>query len=203
MTEHPIIFSGPMVCAILEGRKTQTRRVVKRKNCVTYDYYPGDQWWLGKHPSGEGFWAVDIPSGPSEALKRSRIGLSGFPCPSSVGTRLWVREAFCSPREHIVGYKADAECGAWIGDGKGGRIWMHHGVLLESPAYGDRFAGGLYLTSRSINEYGGKWRSPIHMPRWASRITVEITDVRVQRVQEIGANDAIEEGIDGAGGDDE
>ena len=125
MAERPIIFSGPMVRAILEGRKTQTRRVCK----LTHS---------GHLRKGQKRWHPEDP----EASKG---------CPYAVGDRLWVREAFAS---HASGfdYRADGDTTAL-------------------------------------------WRSPIHMPRSASRITLAVTDIRVQRVQDISEADALAEGV--------
>lgn len=132
MKERPITFSGLMVRAILDGTKTQTRRVLK------------DGFW--------NWWQVNDP-----------VCLSRMRCPYGVpGDRLWVREAF----------SRDILC-----DGK-------HGIAYR--------ADGDDQINREEGEY---WRSAVHMPRWASRITVEITDVRAQRINQISAQDAIAEGI--------
>ena len=125
--ERPILFSGAMVRAILEGRKTQTRRVVK--------------------PT----------SGPHSIEKT--IGRPG--------DLLWVRETW------------------GIHDADPARAWFR-----ADPGVEDCVAK---------STAGWKWRPSIHMPRWASRITLRLTDVRVERVQEISADDAIAEGIDRPG----
>lgn len=144
MTDRPIIFSAPMVRALLDGRKTQTRRVLKPQprlglygdgSIIRNDYFV----WEPKPGRVIPFtdtcayqWREHLPYAP--------------------GDRLWVREAwFPAPYPHIH-YRADGEL--------------------------DR-----------------KWKSPIHMPRWASRLTLIVTDVRVQRVQEISGEDARAEGI--------
>ena len=151
----PIIFSGPMARAILEGRKTQTRRVLKPqpkvlKNGSWYRPFPvaaPNQWHyaLGDHIHGY------------------------LTSPYSRGNILWVRESFSTHQDpyHLPPYDYDATIGAcWY--------WAD-----GNPKYGD-------------------WVRPkpsIHMPRWASRITLEVTEVRVQRLQEISCADAIAEGI--------
>ena len=139
MIERPIIFSGPMVRAICEGRKTQTRRVLK---LVTNGAIP------------------HIPP-------RSPYG-----CP---GDRLYVRESFC------IGYPTDGGYSAipWTGadpqqDGK-----VFYRAAGEEPP----------------DEPQRPWRPSIHMPRWASRITLEVTSVRLQRLQDITPDDAIAEGV--------
>ena len=137
MNERPILFSAPMVRAILAGTKTQTRRVVK--------------------PQAIGQWGPVVP------------------CPyGQPGDRLWVREslAYDSERGH---YYAATEPGT-LGN-PSGRTYVDYDN--ETPAIG--------LPARSI--------PCIHMPRWASRITLEFTAVRVERLQDISEADAVAEGV--------
>ena len=156
--EHPILFKGELVRAILDGRKTVTRRVVKdapsdadsAMRCVAaetcIDMKPGSV-----------FWRFGVPGGISE----------GFRCPYGVpGDRLWVREALrCS------------DCWRYAADD----VMVVIGNLAEAVGWAFR------------NE---KRHCPsIHMPRWASRITLEVTDVRVERLQEISTLDAMAEGV--------
>ena len=157
--EHPILFSAPMVKAILEGRKTQTRRVVKPQPKLdpagaTFRYQKGSalcSYWV-----------------PNDAGIRDISRLCAEQCPYGVpGDRLWVKETFVeyppllpTDSHGTVHYHADDE---------------HDGV-------------------RPWN--GQKWKPSIFMPRWASRITLEIEYVRVQRLQEISEEDAIAEGIE-------
>lgn len=149
MKERPILFSGPMVRAILEGRKTQTRRVVKPQ--PTDDGH-GPKWYSG----------FDNVPGTIE---------TNFPMPihcpyGQPGDRLWVRET-----------------------------WAQH------PEFTHRSSGGcLYRADRGGDYQGAAqgdfcWRPSIHMPRWASRITLEITGARVERLQDISEEDAKAEGI--------
>lgn len=160
MSDKPIIFSAPMVRALLAGRKTQTRRVLKpqpefRGGCG--DWHDAEEWgW--ETEDGDQLSVLDIaPNGYHR------------------GDRLWVREAWrfdiewddCKPSDFD---RADAIC--YEADG-------HH----ETRAWGHPFNLG-------------RLRSPIHMPRWASRLTLTVTDVRVQRVQEISEADAVAEGIE-------
>lgn len=163
--ERPIIFSGPMVRAILEGRKTQTRRVVK----------PQPEW-----NNEEYGWRFDQrPTGYSTSTSATSVTerLAKFKCPyGAPGDRLWVREAwadlrgkgFCKP----VSYRADTlnKYGSEDGD-----------------------------VQRCRLEYGVNWKPSIHMPRWASRITLEVTVVRRERLQEISEADAVAEGIERLG----
>lgn len=147
MKEHPILFTGAMVCAIREGRKTQTRRVIKPqpewKPEGGYDWYQRDRRELWQQYTAEEF------------LKRSPYGVPG--------DLLWVREAWTE----------------WQFSTRGGRL-LPKRVVYKADAE-------LHGT--------GLWRPSIHMPRWASRITLEVTEVRVERVQEIEAEDCEAEGI--------
>lgn len=148
MNERPILFSGPMVRAILSGSKTQTRRVVKPQPA------PKDTWdWAwpipGKNvtPGTHAYWRDDY-----------RPNLSRY-CPFQEGMRLWVRETFCNSPDGVI-YRATEH---------------EHGIT-------------------PCDDYD-IWKPSIFMPRWASRITLEITAVRVERVQDISEADARAEGI--------
>lgn len=159
MPERPIIFSGPMVLAVLEGRKTQTRRVLNpqpetRRFCTA----------CGLH---EGEWAACEAPECGDLTEPQPVSLR---LPYAVGDRLWVRERFSGPHDYE---KERWPPRAWF---TGDPIWY--------------WADG--------NPVGGDWTRPkpsIHMPRWASRITLEVTDVRVQRLQEISEEDAVAEGF--------
>jgi hypothetical protein len=151
-SEKPIIFSGPMVRAILDGKKTQTRRVVKPQpgalviNAGKVSAHAKPAWrWETQHEQ------VEAP----------------FACPyGKPGDTMWVRETcdFCAGDEFVpvadrrIVYRADDE-----------------------QAKPTTF---------------GRWCSPIHMPRWASRLSLRITDVRVERLQEISEEDAKAEGVE-------
>lgn len=168
MTDKPIIFSAPMVRALLGGRKTQTRRVLnpqppaqpkanchpanKPRHAAPYlDAYCGEPR-TPQNPRGQGrdwhWWQVDDRPGPVACRS-----------PYAPGNRLWVREAYdkIASQPGAVFYRADYE--AKHGDGA-----------------------------------GLGWAPSIHMPRWASRLTLAVTEVRVQRLQEISEADAKAEG---------
>lgn len=153
----PILFKGDMVRAILDGRKTQTRRVVKLPSDAEHVEYSGVP-----NP-GITYWTTDCSHYD--------------PCPfGKPGDRLWVRETF----KLLLGenHKKCPERGGCHADNV---VWAADGVR-EHPK------GGKAL-----------WRPSIHMPRWASRITLEITDVRVQRLQDISDEDAVAEGFEWTG----
>jgi hypothetical protein len=161
MKERPILFSAPMVRAILEGRKTQTRRVVKpprnRDSFVVLNH--GEGWWPYQSDDGES----EVCSDGNERPYNSPYG--------QPGDRLWVREAFRF-------YDSRTECACY------------------DPCNCARDNGKpIYrATADCSGEY--KWKPSIHMPRWASRITLEIVSVRVERLNEIRPADCIAEGIE-------
>ncbi len=152
VAERPIIFSGTDVRAILDGRKTQTRRIVKPQPPATHQF------------SG---WCIATTRRKDEGGAVWRAGEDGVRlidphranCPyGQPGDRLWVRETWAEhpdfPGCRYAIYRADPECE--------------------------------YDTDR--------WRPSIHMPRWASRITLEVTEVRAERLQDISEGDAMAEG---------
>lgn len=151
MKERPILFSGPMVRAILAGRKTQTRRICKK---AWWDEFT----WAGDvYPARESGWIAWWPKGDAEFTKRAY--LDGFLCPyGQPGDRLWVRETWL------------------LVDDMNGSQQVHY---------------------RADNEdIPGSWKPSLFMPRWASRISLEITGVRVERLQGITEEDAQKEGVE-------
>ena len=154
--ERPILFSGEMVRAILDGRKTQTRRIVK---CKDLDFQGGGEEWNDPR-----FWGFETENGYWFMLKADPKAPDEFqiPCPyGNPGERLWVRETFAYTDQS----------------------------LNVEPGYVYRATDPDWSTLD-----GFKWKPSIFMPREASRITLEITDVRVERLQEISREDAIAEG---------
>lgn len=163
---RPIPFSAPMVRALLEGRKTQTRRIVKPQP----DY---------------------VRDGAAYVQKYKDAGVS-VPCPyGKPGDRLWVKETWqyhdwTEDGYPWIRYHADGSdkfCEN-IPDEWDERL-QNIFAELSDPANYD-------IEKRASDR---RWRPSIHMPRWASRITLEITDVRVERVQEISEEDAKAEGV--------
>ncbi len=171
--ERPILFSGPMVRAILNGRKTQTRRIVKQ---LVAD--PGCARLLHTDPvHGVATLGHSIPDDP--------VPLD-VPCPyGAEGDRLWVRETFGLEWVKEEYFWNDANGGSrsdlrWACGGQEGERWYY----ADGEAPGE-------------TEHGGHFdkRPSIHMPRWASRINLEVTGVRAERVQEITGPNAAAEGI--------
>jgi hypothetical protein len=165
MKERPILFSAPMVRAILDGRKTMTRRVVKPQ--------PIKQHYIAYVPGGAAYNCA-ANEGQFEVMTRYATHVKTLECPYGVpGDRLWVRET-------------------WATD-------LHLDQFAPStfrPCDNFRKLPAILHAAdvrEKLNTWG-KWRSARFMPRWASRITLEITAVRVERVQEITEVDAIAEG---------
>lgn len=156
MTDKPIIFSAPMVRALLAGTKTQTRRILKPQppEWVTRMTHEGRCGWIG---SGDGHGTL-------------------MHVPYAVGDRLWVREAF------ITGFDIDDEFGRPVGDRKAWYRVTDRGLTWYDPD-----------TETTLDN--PPWKSSTQMPRWASRLTLIVTGVRVQRLQDITEADAVEEGV--------
>lgn len=144
MKERPILFSGSMVRAIREGRKTQTRRVIKPQPECLKDLQ-----------------AIQYHLATGEPL------IVGRGCPyGKPGDRLWVKETFTLTQHNLPVYRADSR-------DKDGKFWP----------------------SVHSDPDGVLWKPSIYMPRWASRITLEIESVRGERLQEISNEDCWNEGM--------
>lgn len=166
MKERPILFSGPMVRAILEGKKSMTRRIVKPQPETMYEYAgssepkPKTEFWFGNNRPlfADSFAKAFCPFGAH-------------------GDRLIVRETWSPdhaefyPHYPVVykadGYPADSD--------------IENGTIESPEAGGKRFPF--------------KWRPSIHMPHRLSRLTLEITRVRVERLKEISKEDVVAEGF--------
>lgn len=155
--ERPILFSGPMVRAIIDGKKTQTRRIVKPQPEIGIpDEFIGWTAWnesVSTHDTRD----------PDAGVVDEWICRYGFK-----GQRLWVKETWYvgKPMDHKPPsqFKKKVRTIKYLADG-------------PKP-----------------NDFG-RSRSPLHMPRWASRITLEVTGIRVERLNGISPEDAISEGI--------
>lgn len=149
MKERPVIFNGEMVRAILDGRKTQTRRAISDRQLHLIDV---------ASQVGE---CYPLESGIDHANSQSYYREH---CPfGQVGDRLWVRET-----------------------------WARYNI--------DQDAHDMAYRATTPDDWPkeGRWRPSIHMPRWASRITLEITAVRVERLNDISDGDAMREGCSAA-----
>lgn len=158
MTDHPILFSAPMIRALLDGRKTQTRRALYVRRKIGPAGVPKSA-------------AVDRRYPPPQNLDFEHcVTLSRWerrqPC-----DLLWVRESFMLPfrrTDHDPGaiYRADGP--------------EHLSLAAQAHQIGA----------------DGDWKPSIHMPRWASRLTLEVTGVKIERLQRISEDDARAEGIE-------
>lgn len=147
--ERPILFSGPMVRANLEGRKTQTRRVLKG---APMRLWAASGWEI---EDGDCMWCDAY--GDYHSLTQI--------CPyGRIGDRLWVRET-----------------------------WAHRRWMI-----GDASPNPTTIYRADSDDLNGcdRWRPSVHMPRWASRITLEVVSVRVERLHGISEEDAVAEGVE-------
>lgn len=171
--ERPILFSGPMVRAILDGRKTQTRRLVKpQPGAAGMEMLSGNV-----SPRGERmrYHAIEVGGGYDAMF---------WTCPyGQPGDRLWVKEACW------IGEKAP-QATMQVGGYDAGLATATHRFKAYREEWGDK------KPWEAMGAVTGRWRPSIHMPRWASRITLEITNVRVQRLNDISDDDAKAEGWD-------
>lgn len=149
-----MIFNGEMVRAILDGRKTQTRRIMKvQPDTPEFGVRRIIESSISKE-IGMYFWSQEDARGIKSRSKP-------FSCPyGDVGDHIWVRETFSAVPDH----DEPTGCSA---------------LLYASDGNGPY----------------GKWTPSIHMPRWASRLTLEITGVRVERLRDLSEDDAKSEGI--------
>lgn len=182
MKERPILFSAEMVRAILEGSKTQTRRAVKPQ-----------PFWGERQGLQSAGWCFSSPkiallSWPEDTFRKALQGHCPYGQP---GDHIWVRETWAP----------------FYLDGAGGcKYEQYHNEAnavryAATPeyivAYPQRATGWRDVTPLNVKH---RWRPSIHMPRWASRITLEITSVRVERLHDISSYDAFEEGFPNNGG---
>lgn len=178
MKERPILFSGEMVRAILAGQKTQTRRIVKSvgaDNGVVFQK-EGDQW-------------IPYRSWDGESTQDRNGAETPVECPYGIpGDRLWVKETWQQFFwDELPEARRDTPRGT-----------------MGIPASPERYslvgyrADGELLSQDSDEGPAGQpanWRPSIYMPRWASRILLEVVSVRLERLQEISEEDALAEGV--------
>lgn len=146
--EHPMLFGGPMVLSILNGRKTQTRRLIKPQPRLV----------------GDG-----VPYGGTK--------MEGFgECPYKAGDRLWVKETFSIDESDLNGVK---------------RTFVNFSADKSTIM---KVEGSPDI--KAPFDKPKKWKPSIFMPRWASQITLEVTEVRCEQLQAITERDAIAEGVE-------
>lgn len=190
--EHPLLFNGEMVRAILDGRKVQTRRIITPKPRQE----ESGRWcsWTGKVSKTNERISVQYISNEAVSTETYFVPVKEWLlelCKYKAGHRIYVRETFAITG---TGYGGPPHDFAWeinIGyraDQHDVMFFVPEGVYQD---YNARF-------EKETDPPKGSpcnWRPSIHMHRWASRILLEITDVRIERVQDITDADAIAEGI--------
>jgi hypothetical protein len=199
--ERPILLNDAMVLAVLDDRKTVTRRAVKGDQIPRLTYPDHSEPWVavGQHDRRYGF----VVYGQTEESCAAKLGKFGA-CPfGQPGDRLWVRESwqdvhpaqvadgrYSQPgRAGIPGPPGVAYRTIYRADGPYPQIYYTHEhpyrALQQDPSHGHSWP--------AENGFTG-WRPSIHMPRWACRILLEVTDVRVERLQDITPSQCIAEG---------
>jgi len=175
MADHPILFSAPMVRALLAGRKTQTRRIIKSARVFAHPERPAftlrgadldralqnaDSF---KNLGGNSYsWQADAFEWQAPATRTTWNAHLGY----APGDRLWVREAW--------------------------RSWWEYDS--NAPSQIPAGAAVQYVADEPLSPWLTRYRPGIHMPRWASRLTLEVSGVRVERLQDISEADAWAEG---------
>jgi len=169
MKERPILFNAQIVQAILEGRKTQTRRIIKwpgkNKPADIRKNPDNDHWYK------DFIWSMRTYNGVWADYKNDRF--LEFCKQGKPGDRLWVKETWCDPSSegYPIMYRAECENGVYY--------W---GCDDEGPVF--------------VPEKNYKWKPSIFMRREYSRILLEIIDIKVERIQDISEEDAKAEGVE-------
>jgi len=188
MKETRVPFTAESILAFQAGRKTQTRRPVRRSKAARAvfggnDMYEGDKWWIGPHPRS-GWWAIDDPSGPNEWLRQLHEDddSEGFLCPYGqpgdmiLATETWkLDDIQASDWSVKVRYRADNSISGWIAVRDRMVFWRAFTYWRDHP---------------------NTWRSPRYMPKEFVRFRWPLDSLRVERLQGITPEDAIAEGVE-------
>ena len=185
MTERPILFNTEMVNAILEGRKTQTRRVLNNTHPVVTGFVPNGE---------RGYW-----KGTAKSEQVIQQYITTFPftikCPfGMVGDRLWVRETFAPVNlygEIALAYKADSDVIRVV---ENESFQDDDGTINYDDPRLEKYSFAAWADDL-LEGKEGNWKPSIHMPRWVSRILLEITNVHVEQLQDISESDCLKEGV--------
>jgi len=186
MTDRPILFSAPMVRALRDGRKTQTRRMLK----------------LPPAPDHLGEWQASTIGGPGVYDDQGRE-TPEFPCVwhtrngatvvprFATGDRLWVKETWRIAPDACEGWPPDAvPCPGWVDYRAGGN------AEVRAPSFShvlDAFGKKSEVDWDCLPD---RWRPSLFMTRWASRLTLTVTEVRIERLQACSEEDAVAEGLE-------
>lgn len=202
MADRPILFSTPMVRALIEGRKTQTRRVLN----------PQPKMRPGVNPEFSQLAAFSY--GADWQLHGSEPASEPFKVRFAVGDRLWVREAFCQVHPAAIQEGRYSQLGragipgppgvdyraVYRADGEPLQVWSCEAwpyFQVDRPVDDIAVKHPTVCSNYARNGIGVYWTPGIHMPRWASRLTLAVTAVRVQRIRRISNTDAQAEGCAG------
>jgi hypothetical protein len=186
MTDRPIIFSAPMIRALLAGRKTMTRRLLKPQPIKPVARYV----LVGTEiKTGRKIWEAHDDWGPINAFPAEKGCVTGCVSTVAPGDRLWVRESLAAKNSDL-----------------GGMLGLTVPITEVDPTRSD-----LCITYSADGEeavdgadFNYAWTAKrltvpsIHMPRWASRLTLLVTSVKIERLQDISEADARSEGVDPA-----
>lgn len=188
MKERPIIFSGESVRAILDGRKTQTRRVFKFR-CAPYGQHQEHFEWRQVVQIPDTFewifWDHFFTDHEEFTQKAYKPG-DGVKCPYGVpGDRLWVRETWAKILEREWDWESEELS----------EVPFHYEYRADLVAGSTDYPGSWPSCEACGNPEAPKWKPSIHMPRLASRINLEITKIRVERLLDISDDDALAEGV--------
>jgi len=170
--ERPILFSAPMVRALLDGSKTQTRRVMNPQP----EPIPPDVQRMKPYDDSGYWWSC--------AKAQQMVSMHDAHCLSPYGferDRLWVRETWMQLYD-----SGNGGLTCLVPSGEASQI------ALRRAKY--------RATDKPPENFAAKWKPSIFMPRWASRITLEVAEVRCQRLQDISEEDAKAEGVEIANG---
>ena len=186
MRDHPMLFQAPMIQALLAGRKTQTRRLTgidDTSKILDFEKVATDQQGRsvyemkdrnGKH--------VYIPAG-------KHLQTPHFIPKIAVGDRIWVKENYLPDPPSDDPSWNDNVCTFFEWNGCGGKV-RDVPVPLRQPDH------CIFAADPKWDRVELRWRPSIHMPRWASRITLTVTDVSVERLRSISERDAFREGVE-------
>ena len=188
--ERPILFSAPMVRAILAGQKTQTRRVMKTPP-ISVEPYSTPNVTMHKRDGEllDKWYIFDEETSAQIEFRRPEV--------NQKPTKAQIRRH----KEWVRGYRYDRPT-RWTVDeivglcrygAPGDRLWVRETHYVQSAGYVD--GSGKLILYKADGEAPTTWTPSIHMPRWASRITLEITGVRVERLNDISEKDALAEGV--------
>lgn len=173
MKARPILMSAPMIRALLDGRKTQTRRILKPQPLPPVAIWVmEDHWWM--------------PKAISDAVRQQFVTTwpNAIRCPyGQPGDLLWVRESW-----QLHSRATDLAKVVYRASEAASHSEFHELIPVSQ------------IGCMQPKPFQQGWRSSIHMPRWASRLTLEITGVRVERLQYISREDALAEGVEGGCG---